>query len=303
MWGNNEWTSESSCSSMEMDQEELTTLHYQSGRVEVGDKEEDGEESMRFHVDFNQPFNNVPVIFVCPEGEVGEDHPDVFGVTVIKDSVTEEGFDVNVGRMAKMHNHGWGQNLQLNWLAVDSNSAMLQAMVVEVGAKDDDDVESVNVDVKFPKPFPRGVKPAVFCTAYGEDYGDTFACCVQRTSCKKAHINVCRGICVGWGQNLEVAVLATTLFPCMTCELGPNEEEDFRDVGFKDIDYPIDGGFKRRPLIFTAPLHAKKSDYPDAFVASPANVTHSCFNINVQRGNRDCNTWGQDLRCSAILIP
>merc|ERR1719428_399610 len=100
-----------------MDQEALTTMNYQTGRVEVGGKDEDGEESMRLHVDFNTPFPETPVVFVCPEGEEGMEYADVFGVTVIADSMDENGFDVNVGRMAKSENNGWGQNLQLNWMA------------------------------------------------------------------------------------------------------------------------------------------------------------------------------------------
>lgn len=301
MWGQTEWSDESSCSSVECEAEELTTLHYQSGRIEIGGKDEDGEESMRFRVDFNCPFNSTPTIFLCPEGEIGADYADVFGVTVIRDTVDTEGFECNIGRMAKKENFGWGQNLQLNWLAVDSNSSLLQTTIVMAGPKEDEDAESISVEARFPRPFPRGTKPAVFCTAYGGDHPDTFACSIQHTGTKRCHINICRGIGGGWGQHVEVAVLATTIFPCTTLELGDNGDE--RDCAYRDLDFPIEGGFRRRPLILTMPVHQSGSGYPDAFVASPANVTESSFQLNVQRGNPDENGWGQNLRCTSILIP
>merc|ERR1712156_778890 len=75
-----------------------------------------------------------------------------------------------------------------NWLAVDSNSPLLQTVVVHAGHKDDDEHESLGVEVRFPRPFPRNAKPAVFATAYGEDYPDTFSVCVQHSSRKRARI-------------------------------------------------------------------------------------------------------------------
>lgn len=298
MFAGGEWTDSSSCSSDEMEQEELTTMNYQTGRVEVGGKDEDGEESMRLHVEFNTAFPEPPVVFVCPEGEQGQEYADVFGCTVIGDSVTEEGFDVNIGRMAKGDNDGWGQNLQLNWMAINSTSKLAQTRVVEVGSKDDDE-ESISVRVRFKCPFPRGCRPVIFATCYGEDYPDTFAVCVQKNSRKNCTLNICRGIGGGWGQNLRVAVFATTMFPYVKCSVGPGEGD--RDVGIPDLEFPAT--FATRPTIFTAAWHVNGSDYPDAFVCSPANVTRSGFQLNVQRGNMDENGWGQDLRVQAILMP
>ena len=69
MWGNADF-SESECSSIELEGEELTTLHYQTGRVEVGDKDEDGEESMRFSVEFvSLIFCKIPCCFNPNYGE------------------------------------------------------------------------------------------------------------------------------------------------------------------------------------------------------------------------------------------
>jgi len=303
-WGRSSWTDESSCSSVDFE-EEVTTLEYQAGRVEVGGKDEDGEESMRWEIEFNRAFNEgvVPVVFVCPEGEVGRDCKDVFGVTVIENTISNSGFHVNVGRMAKRESYGWGQNLSLNWLAVDSTSPLLQAVVVDVGSKDDEGDESKGVEVRFPRPFPGGAKPAVFATAYGQDYPDTFAVCCQHSSKKRAHLNVCRGVGGGWGQNLRVAVLATTMFPAQMFELGGVDDDGERDKGFEGLTFPEGGLTKRRPCIFTCALHQAGSRYPDAFVCSPGNVTAQNFQLNIQRGNPECHGWGQNVRVQAILIP
>jgi len=298
MFAGGEWTDSSECSSQDCEQSDLTTMNYQTGRVEVGGKEEDGEESMRVHVDFNSSFPETPKVFVCPEGEVDQDYGDVFGVTVIEDSVTEDGFDVNVGRMAKQECNGWGQNLQLNWLAVVSNSPLVQVVVAEVGGKDEDG-ESVTVKVRFPQQFPRGCRPVIYATCYGEDYPDTFAVCVQKNSRKNVSLNICRGIGGGWGQNLKVCVLATTMFPFCKVDCGPGDGE--RDVRFPDLNFP--GEFYTRPTVFAIGYHEQGSEYPDAFVCSPANVTRSTFQMNLQRGNPDDNGWGQNMRCQAIFLP
>jgi len=299
MFAGGEWTSSSECSSVEVEQRELTTMFYQTGRVEVGGKDDDGEESMRFHVDFSSPFpGEPPVVFLCPEGEQGQDYADVFGVTVIGDTVTNEGFDCNIGRMAKRENTGWGQNLQLNWLAVDSNSPLVQAEVIDVGPKDNDD-ESVTVKHRYGQQFPRGTRPVVYATCYGQDYPDTFAVCIQKNSRKNVSMNICRGIGGGWGQDLRVAVLATTMFPFCKVDCGPGDDE--RDVAFPDLNFP--GEFYQRPTIFAIGYHEKGSDYPDAFVCSPANVTTSSFQMNLQRGNPENNGWGQNMRCQAIFLP
>lgn len=274
-------------------------MSYQTGRVEVGGKDEDGEESMRFHVDFNNPFPEPPVVFLCPEGEEGADYADVFGVTVIEESVTEEGFDCNVGRMAKQENDGWGQNLQLNWMAMVSTSKLAQVQLVDVGAKDDEEAESVSVKVRFRCPFPRGCRPVVFATCYGQDYPDTFAVCVQKNSRKNVTLNICRGIGGGWGQDLKVAVFATTMLPYVKCDVGSGEGD--RDVAMPDLNFPA--SFATRPTIFTIAWHENGSDYPDAFVCSPANVTREGFQLNCQRGNPEENGWGQNLRVQAILMP
>jgi len=298
MFAGGEWTDSSSCSSRDVEQSELTTMGYQTGRVEVGGKDEDGEESMRVHVDFNERFPQPPVVFLCPEGEVGADYADVFGVTVIGDSVTEEGFDCNVGRMAKGECDGWGQNLQLNWLAIHSTSPLVQTMVVDVGDKDNDD-ESVTVKVRYDQQFPRGTRPVIYATCYGDDYPDTFAVCVQKSSRKNVSLNICRGIGGGWGQQLKVAVLATTMFP--HCKIDCGQGEGDRDVAFPELNFP--GEFYTRPTIFAMGYHQQGSDYPDAFVCSPANVTNSNFQMNLQRGNPDENSWGQMMRCQAIFLP
>lgn len=298
MFAGGEWTSSSECSSVEVEQRELTTMSYQTGRVEVGGKGSDGEESMRMSVEFNSPFPETPVVFVCPEGEPGMEYADVFGVTVIEDTVTCEGFDVNIGRMAKQETDGWGQNLQLNWLAIDSNSPLVQTCVADVGGKDEDG-ESVSVKVRFPQQFPRGTRPVIYATCYGEDYPDTFAVCVQKSSRKNCTLNICRGIGGGWGQNLKVAVLATTMFPFCKVDCGPGGGE--RDVAFADLSFP--GEFYSRPTIFAIGYHEKGSEYGDAFVCSPANVTNSSFQLNLQRGRMDVNNWGQNMRCQAIFLP
>jgi len=300
MWGEAEW-SDSECSSVEC-AEEKSNVSYQTGRVEVGGKPEDNEdESVRFHVDFNNPFNETPVVFLCPEGE--GDYADVFATTVIEETVSPDGFDFNVGRMSKGDCSGWGQNLAMNWLAVSSNSPLMQTMIIEAGPKEDEGEESLRCEGRFPQPFPKGYpyRPSLICQAYGADYPDTFACCIRRSGQKKVHLNVCRTNGGGWGQEVKIAVLGTYMFPMTRVEIGPNEDEETRDCTIGGLNYPLPCA--RTPTIFTTIRHEGRSDYGDAFTCSPCSINNEGFQLNFQRGNRECNSWGQNLTCEVTLIP
>jgi len=303
MWGG-DWTSESDCTSADQAEDYDTVLNFQSGKVEVGSKDDDGDDSMRVEVAFNKPFAGIPVVFLCPEGEPGGEYSDVFGACVIEESVSEEGFHANVARFSKRDTTGWGQEISLNWLAVDSNSPLLQASVHDVGTKrtGNDEEESVEVQVRFPQPFPRGCKPAVFATCYCGDKEDAFSVCVQYSATKKATLNVCRSNGYGWKQDLRVAVLATTLFPCCNYDVGPSEGED-KVLPFTELTHPGGNDLKRKPMLFTVAVHQQGSRYNDSFVCSPANVGTENFQINLLRNNLEEDGWGQNLRLQAIMIP
>ena len=79
---------------------------------------------------FNQPFTKSPKIVVTPRGGA---YDDVFAATLT--SVTSAGFRVNIVRLGG--SFGWGQDLQLDWLAVvpppPASSAALAASLIVPG--------------------------------------------------------------------------------------------------------------------------------------------------------------------------
>lgn len=88
----------------------------QSGIAQIGSSTEN---LLQTSVQFPQEFSTVPVIFATPlQGtDYTESITDTFAVTVT--SVTTTSFKVDVFRVDTIGSstNGWGQNLQLAWLA------------------------------------------------------------------------------------------------------------------------------------------------------------------------------------------
>jgi hypothetical protein len=278
--------------------EETSQCMFQTGRTEVGSKDEDGEESIRIRVDFAWPFPSTPAIVCCAEGEKDTEYGDTFSVTVVNPS--ESGFEANIGRQHS-EAHGWGQNAQLNWFAVlRRETELIQADVADVGDNNDDEQSKV-VHVKFRPAFPKESKPVVMATALGEDYPDAFSCCVRRVTRKGAEIVVARThqACKSWGQNLRVNFVATTCFPSMRINLGSFDGDD--DSRKEWIEYP--GKYKKTPTVFAVPQHEEGSEYPDCMCATVTNCTKEGFQLNVARVHESEKGWGQNLRGYVVVVP
>jgi hypothetical protein len=89
-------------------------VRVESGVAQVGNKT-DVKSRMQVAVKFNTPFEAPPCV-VANALEAGQnDYPDSFAVTICNVSTT--GFDARVRRV-DLAEQGWGQALQLSWVAV-----------------------------------------------------------------------------------------------------------------------------------------------------------------------------------------
>jgi len=285
--------------SSEYEGESLSGCIFQSGRTEVGGKDEDGEESKRICVEFSWPFPSTPTIVCCAEGEAGTDYGDTFSVTVVDPH--EGGFKANIGRQ-HLENQGWGQCAQLNWFAIMSkDTGLIQEGNHEVGGNEEEE-ESKVIKVKFHPAFPKGSKPAVMATALGENYPDAFSCCVRRVTRKHAEIVVARTNqrWRSWGQNLQMNWVATTVFPSLRIHMGSKDEDD-DDSKKQWVEYP--GKYKKTPMVFAVPQHEEGSEYGDCMCATVTACNKEGFQLNFSRVHAENRGWGQDLRGYAIIIP
>mgnify|MGYP000464549129 CR=1 FL=1 len=91
--------------------QDLAGIEAQSGTVTVGPHGYNTSHEAVVTVVFNQPFSKLPRIVVTPRGGA---YDDAFAATLT--SVNSVGFRVNIVRLDG--SFGWGQDLQLDWLAV-----------------------------------------------------------------------------------------------------------------------------------------------------------------------------------------
>jgi hypothetical protein len=279
--------------------EGLSQMVYQTGRVPVGNND-DEVESIRVQVEFEWAFRDPPVVICSVEGQEDTDHPDCFGCTVV--NVSEGGCEVNVGRCHK-EVLSWGQNITLNWCAVISkDTELLQAKTVEAGQKGDEDEDSMEVKIKFKTSFPKETIPKVICTAYGEDHPDCFSCTLRRVTRKHAFVRIARTNpnYKSWGQNLQLNYIATTCFPSEVIEVGSKDSDD-NSLTIPDIQFP--GKFKKKPTVFIVTHHQSGSEYPDTFAVCSTNVQKESFQMNISRIHVDEVNWGMNLRADYIVIP
>jgi len=276
--------------------EARSVLLMQAKTVRIG-RNGDAVESIRAHVDFDHAFPEPPVIVCCPQSQAGTDHSDTFGATVV--GTTAEGFDVNVGRQHPEH-MTWGQYVDLNVLAVVArHSDAVAAGVLECGAHEGSEGESLEVKIKFGRKFPK--KPRVIATAYGEDYPDSFSVALKKVTKQSAVVVIARTHPqhTGWGQNLQLNWVASTTLPCMEVDLGPfdDAEGDTQATSLK-WEKSVD----KAPIAFAMPLHEKKSKHQDVMAATVAAVTEEGFQLNMSRVHTNALGWGQDLRAHIIYV-
>ncbi len=89
-------------------------INVQSGEQAVGNGGSGGVKTVA--VQFTKPFNSTPRVFVTPRNQPGTNWPDTYGLSIRK--VDSKGFIVNLVRVDE-HMKGWGQNLMLDWFAVE----------------------------------------------------------------------------------------------------------------------------------------------------------------------------------------
>lgn len=286
--------------SSDVEAEGLSKMVYQSGRVPVGPKEEDGAESIRVKIEFDFPFYEPPVVVCCAEGQEDCEYPDCFGCTVV--NITEAGCEVNVGR-CHLEANGWGQEVILNWCAMLSkDTEICQAGVEEAGPKEEEDPESMEVKIKFKPAFPKESLPVVICTASGDDYPDCFVCTLRRVTRKHAFVRIARTHAEysTWGQSVKVNWIATQCFPSGRIEVGPKDNED-SEMTMPGIEYP--GKYKKKPTVFVVTQHQPESEFPDAFACCAANVQKESFQMNIGRIHKEVKSWGMNLRAHYVVIP
>ena len=274
--------------------EARSLLVMQAKTVRVG-RNGDAVESIRAHVDFDAAFPDTPVVVCCAQAQAGTDYADCFGTCVV--NASPEGFDVNVGRQHPEH-LTWGQYVDVNVLAVYARgSDAVQAGVLECGPKDESD-ESMVVKIKFKPKFTK--KPAVICTALGEDWPDCFAVSLRKVTKQSAEVVIARTRpdCTGWGQSLNLNWIATTTLPSQMVDVGPHDGEE--DALVTPLKY--ERALDKPPITFAMAQHEKGSKYPDVLATTVAAVSEEGFQLNMSRVHTSEMAWGQDMRCHVVYV-
>jgi len=301
-----EWTDSEESESIGLEYDFESEMHsyneFQSGRVTVGDHQEEAE-SKRVSVAFSKEFNPdgpVPTIFCQAEGELGQTYPDVFGCTVVE--VRHDGFEVNVGRCGNCKS--WGQQVGLNYIAIISiGHPTMTVMQHDVGPNHD--ATAVHAEVRFPMPLARGAMPFIMATCVGDDHPDAFAVTLKKLTRRGATFNVSRtkDYGDGWGQNvrLNICYFAQGVFPCIRVHVG-NSDDNSMVLENDAVDYGT--SFRRRPLPFVMAQYQNDHDpsWGDCYCVTVANVQRESCQLNVMRAD-DENGWGQQARAVICLIP
>mmetsp|Transcript_106616 Transcript_106616/g.229606 ORF Transcript_106616/g.229606 Transcript_106616/m.229606 type:complete len:199 (-) Transcript_106616:304-900(-) len=191
--------------------------------MDVGDFDGSAE-SKRVEFEFETEFDRKPVLILTVCAEDGKSWPDCYAATVIKANTKK--FTANICRNKE---RGWGQNAKLYYLAVRSdNNTHMQCGRVEVGTAEEG---GKKVDIKFDQAFPKGAQVAVVTTAHGKDYGDTFATTVRNIKRDRVSVQVNRvGENNGWGQELGMFWVATTMFPIQRFTIGDHNDGEVKVI-------------------------------------------------------------------------
>jgi len=297
-WGNVEknWTDEED--EVEVEVKPSSVLFYQSGRVEIGSFDGDSE-SLRVNVEFaNQfPEGMVPYIFVQGEGEENQTYPDCFACTVIGPTVSNEGFECNVGRVGP--DRGWGQNLILNWVAMYADTPLIQTYQIEVG--DNGGAPCVVTDFNHPHGMAQGLRPYIFTCPVGADYPDSFVTTIKRSTSRNVSLSTTRIIEAGWGQNLRMNVMCVSegAMPTLSLDMGVG------DSGWNKVMSGQWGcNLPQKPVALTQTCHQSGAapEWQDTVASCVANVQQHGFQINLGRSDFP-GGWGQNMRVNIVIFP
>jgi hypothetical protein len=180
----------------------LVRPHTQSGRATVGSQS--GTALKGIGVTFPQAFAGTPHVLLTAHGG---NYPDTFVVTTT--SITPSGFTANV--MRTDYNGGWGQSLQLDWMAFDTLDDLTAAYQAQGGTADvgaqSNGTSYKSIPLSFPQAF--SAPPTVLLTARGGSYVDTFAVTATQVTATGLQANVVRwDYPSNWGQDLHLDWIA-----------------------------------------------------------------------------------------------
>jgi hypothetical protein len=178
-------------------------LHTQAGLCSVGPNSTGNYASVT--VKFNQAFGNVPRIVLTPQGYP---YTTSFAMTTTAVSVTD--FTANIIR-ADWINGPWGQDVQFNWLAWDSDADLStaggQSGTLDVGSSSAATHDSL---LYFSPDFPpAGPPPIVIITPHGSVETQTFAVTIGSPTTTGSGANFMRlDSAAGWTQDLHADWIA-----------------------------------------------------------------------------------------------
>lgn len=101
----------------------------------------------------------------------------------------------------------------------------------------------------------------------------------------------------GWGQNLKIFWIATTLFPVDKFKIGAHDGDEEVKTLWRDFEHK----YKKKPVVLVVPVHEKDTDWTDTYTTSVINVKKTGFQLNCSRLKE--KNWGMDLRAMAVIIP
>lgn len=265
--------------------------------MRVGNHDNGDQESKKCNVKFNAAFPRPPIVFACAQSQ--GTYSDAFSCTILQ--TNNNGFTFNVGRLGD--DKGWGQDLHVGWVAVDSNNPHLQAWTLEMGSREDDR-SSHNVNFKLPQHLhDNAPKVHFFACAKGEgDYRDNFSVCLKNSNQRGGTFCVSRAQAGadGWGQKLRLNVLAVSeaMFRVTTHNIGKS------DGRVKQVPLKFAVGLPRRPavLVMGQHQHGAKPNWGDCFGSCVGNMTNNECNVHLHREDDDSG-WGQDTTASVVVFP
>ena len=241
---------------------------------------------------FDVPFGAAPVVLASPQGGPFQD---TFAVTTT--GVGTTGFNVNLYRTDAA---GWGQDLELGWLALAPTVAPhTQAGTAFVGS---DAGPEKTISVTFSQPF--AATPRVILTARGMSFPDTFATTTTQVTTTGFTANVWRADAAGWGQPLQLDWMAWDSLADLSAY---SPVDGTADIGNQYAAWtPLKSVSVSFGEVFTTPptvlVTARGGPYQDTFSVTAASVTTTGFTANVDRVDYTA-CWGQDLHLDWIALP
>ena len=183
------------------------------GRVELGSSTT-GTATFAVNFDGEELLASEPIVLVHPRMQKGGDPSwqDIYVAEV--QSVSTSGFTVNVARLDKLDNSGWGQQVRLDyiaWLPGTGDTERYRSGEVTVGKSHG--LCAVRLTVNFPTPFADGAQPRVLCSPRcqpNHDFTDAHAVVVHEAWNGGFNATVTRvdRLGEGWGSKVLLSWVA-----------------------------------------------------------------------------------------------